>query len=439
MADGPSAITLPVSHHSTSQPSLYQSAISHHSTSQPSLYQSAITLPVSHHSTSQPSAITLPTAQLFYVPVLTRHNNGSGALTVFHLQRLLGVGRATGQDLLQVPWLGHSAAPVDYVGLPVGDKSPVAQCATVCFSLSTAFKLAPLFSSSLISGMFPAITAMCNGVKPSSSAHVISDGMDRRIYSAHLVSVFSAQWFSSSIISGLTYMAPFPTVCGHAEVLDVLLENGAELDVPDKHHAFPVHYAAQMVTSSGASQMILKTLLSNSVSVEAEDKDKRTPIIWAASAGSSQACTILVEFGADVNRADKDDLTALHCASSRGQTACVETLVKNCNADLDPVDKNQCTPLFYAATLGHIECLKKLLDLGADSSRTDTRGRTVAHCAVVSGSTEALQVLSDYNIDLWTRNLKGDQPIHEAAQSGHIGITSYLSFLLPYRQLSYLV
>ncbi|KAK0050334.1 E3 ubiquitin-protein ligase Topors [Biomphalaria pfeifferi] len=221
-------------------------------------------------------------------------------------------------------------------------------------------------------------------------------------------------------------VAHWATVCGHADVLDVLLENGAELDVPDKHHAFPVHYAAQMVTSSGASQMILKTLLSNSVSVEAEDKDKRTPIIWAASAGSSQACTILVEFGADVNRADKDDLTALHCASSRGQTACVETLVKNCNADLDPVDKNQCTPLFYAATLGHIECLKKLLDLGADSCRTDTRGRTVAHCAVVSGSTEALQVLSDYNIDLWTRNLKGDQPIHEAAQSGHIDILLYL-------------
>ncbi|KAH9502797.1 hypothetical protein Btru_069850 [Bulinus truncatus] len=95
-------------------------------------------------------------------------------------------------------------------------------------------------------------------------------------------------------------------------------------------------------------------------------------------------------------------------------------------ANMDPVDKNQCTPLFYAATLGHLDCLKMLLDLGADSNHTDTRGRTVVHCAVVSGSTEALQMLSEYNIDLWSRNVKGDQPIHEAAQSGHIDILVYL-------------
>ncbi|CAL1530405.1 unnamed protein product, partial [Lymnaea stagnalis] len=229
-------------------------------------------------------------------------------------------------------------------------------------------------------------------------------------------------------------VAHWATVCGHSDVLDVLLENGAELSTPDKHQAYPIHYAAQMNSKIGiedsskidGSQLILKTLLKNKVSPESEDKDKRTPIIWAASAGNDEACRILVESGADVNRADKDDLTALHCAASRGHASCVTTLIKHCQAEVDPVDKNQCTPLFYATTLGHIGCIRVLLDLGADIKHTDTRGRTIGHCATVSGSTDALQVLREYKVDLWARNLKGDQPIHEASQSGHIEVVRYL-------------
>lgn len=36
-------------------------------------------------------------------------------------------------------------------------------------------------------------------------------------------------------------------MCGHSDVLNVLLENGADLNTPDKHHAYPIHYAAQMM------------------------------------------------------------------------------------------------------------------------------------------------------------------------------------------------
>ena len=90
-------------------------------------------------------------------------------------------------------------------------------------------------------------------------------------------------------------------MCGHSTVLDVLLEYGADLSVADKHKAYPVHYAAQMTRnpgeaeeeSSGSEQSdasvgytkLLKKLLDNKVSPEVRDKDERTPIIWAASAG----------------------------------------------------------------------------------------------------------------------------------------------------------
>ena len=38
---------------------------------------------------------------------------------------------------------------------------------------------------------------------------------------------------------------PF-TVCGELEILDLLLEAGANPSTPDIHGAYPVHYAAQM-------------------------------------------------------------------------------------------------------------------------------------------------------------------------------------------------
>ena len=83
-----------------------------------------------------------------------------------------------------------------------------------------------------------------------------------------------------------------------------------------------------------------------------------------------------MQAGADVDAFDKDGLSALHCAASRGHAECVRTLVSACKARVDPVDKNQCTPLFYATTLGHDQCVKVLLELGASPNHSDTRGRT---------------------------------------------------------------
>lgn len=73
---------------------------------------------------------------------------------------------------------------------------------------------------------------------------------------------------------------------------------------------------------------------------------------------------------------DKDGLTALHCAASRGHAKCVEALVNLCGAQPDHVDDNGCSALHYAATLGHADATALLLRLGADPNRQDRKGRT---------------------------------------------------------------
>ena len=78
---------------------------------------------------------------------------------------------------------------------------------------------------------------------------------------------------------------------------------------------------------------------------------------------------------ASVSSVDKDGLTSLHCAASRGHHDCIETLATLCGAEVDVADNNGCSSLFYAVTLGHADCAEFLLKAGADCNKQDRKGR----------------------------------------------------------------
>ncbi|XP_037086519.1 ankyrin homolog [Pollicipes pollicipes] len=223
------------------------------------------------------------------------------------------------------------------------------------------------------------------------------------------------------------------TVCGELGLLDVLLEAGANASTPDIHGAYPIHYAAQMcgpnsemATDVRVGLLALRRLLAAGVDVHVVDHDGRQPLLWAASAGSSDALVSLVNAGASVAAADKDGLTALHCAASRGHTDCIDTLVTLCGADVDVMDSNGCTALFYAVTLGHADCTELLLRSGAEPNRQDRKGRTPAHCGAAKGQIETVKMLARYSASLGIRNVRGDLPLHEAVRSGRKELVRWL-------------
>ena len=148
--------------------------------------------------------------------------------------------------------------------------------------------------------------------------------------------------------------------------------------------------------------------------------------MWAASSGGSDAILTLVNAGANVEAVDKDGLTALHCASSRGHHDCVETLVGLCGSEVDATDINGSTPLFYAVTLGHTECAALMLSYGADPNRQDRKGRTPAHCGATKGQLETLKILASNHADLWLTNVRGDLPLHEGVHSGRKELVRWL-------------
>ena len=119
--------------------------------------------------------------------------------------------------------------------------------------------------------------------------------------------------------------------------------------------------------------MVLRKLLTRGADPNVLDKDLRSPILWAASAGSVDAYLALVNYGAKNDSVDKDGLFALHCAASRGHKECLSILISLCGADVNAVDGNGCTALFYTVTLGYLQCTELLLEFGALPDTRDQR------------------------------------------------------------------
>ncbi|XP_035449672.2 ankycorbin isoform X2 [Spodoptera frugiperda] len=225
------------------------------------------------------------------------------------------------------------------------------------------------------------------------------------------------------------------TVCGEVGALRAVLASGADAATPDQHGGYPLHYAAQMCgapaatdhQTRGAALEVLRALVKEGgASVDVRDADGRTPLLWAASAGSAAAVLALHQAGAKVDDADRDGLTALHCAAARGHTEALETLVGLCGARVDVADSHGCTPLHYAAALGHADATSALLQHGADSHRQDRRGRSPAHTAAAKGQIETVRILGARGANLWLRNSKGDLPLHEAVASGRRELVKWL-------------
>ncbi|XP_072930007.1 uncharacterized protein [Epargyreus clarus] len=225
------------------------------------------------------------------------------------------------------------------------------------------------------------------------------------------------------------------TVCGEVGALRAVLAAGADAATPDQHGGYPLHYAAQMCgapaatdhQSRGAALEVLRALVKEGgARVEVRDADGRTPLLWAASAGSAAAVLALHQAGARVDDADRDGLTALHCAAARGHTEALETLVGLCGARVDVADSHGCTPLHYAAALGHADSTSALLVHGADAHRQDRRGRSPAHTAAAKGQIETVRILGARGANLWLRNSKGDLPLHEAVASGRRELVKWL-------------
>jgi ankyrin repeat protein len=144
------------------------------------------------------------------------------------------------------------------------------------------------------------------------------------------------------------------------KVKEIIDRDPNEINVQDAQGFTPLHLA------SGKGHIeIVEFLLNHGADIELEIFNGVTPLMLAAQYVTNETIKTLLEHGAKVNHKDESGRTALHNAAAYNGKEIMNLLISY-GADVNARDKHQSTPLHQAAMLNNIEAAKALVEHGAD-------------------------------------------------------------------------
>ncbi|XP_061555668.1 caskin-1 isoform X3 [Phycodurus eques] len=192
---------------------------------------------------------------------------------------------------------------------------------------------------------------------------------------------------------------------GNMELITLLLESQAAVDIRDQKGMRPLHYAAWQ----GKAEP-MKTLLKSGSSVNIQSDEGQIPLHLSAQHGHYDVSEMLLQHQSNPCIVDNAGKTPLDLACEFGRVGVVQLLLSSnmCAALLEPkkgdtTDPNGTSPLHLAAKNGHIDIIRLLIQSGIDINR-QTKAGTALHEAALCGKTEAVRLLLESGINATVRN-----------------------------------
>ncbi|KAK6329625.1 hypothetical protein TWF730_006173 [Orbilia blumenaviensis] len=201
---------------------------------------------------------------------------------------------------------------------------------------------------------------------------------------------------------------------------ELLARQGADLESKN------VHSTTLWVAADGGHEEVVKLLLNKGADLEVKSGYKKTTALWiAADKGHEEIVKLLLNKGADLEAKRNDGCTPLYAAAERGHEKIVKLLLSK-NADLEAKRFDICTPLHTAVRYGHEEVVKLLLNKGADLEAKEYDDNTPLHTAVEQGHEEVVKLLLNKNADLEAKRWDGNTPLHAAVERGNEKVVKML-------------
>eukprot|EP01100_Stratorugosa_tubuloviscum_P007291 TRINITY_DN304_c0_g3_i3.p1 TRINITY_DN304_c0_g3~~TRINITY_DN304_c0_g3_i3.p1 ORF type:complete len:1454 (+),score=867.69 TRINITY_DN304_c0_g3_i3:46-4407(+) len=215
---------------------------------------------------------------------------------------------------------------------------------------------------------------------------------------------------------------------GDTEIVQMLLDSGADFTLQDKEGGTPLHKAAYKGNTAA-----LKLLLDRGAPLDKRDVRQCTPLFNAAYNGHVRCVELFlerrnaIEIQQMIDLPDSQDRTPLHASACFGHWECTSLLVKS-KANLNVRDKDGLTPLHLAAFNGSQLSMALLLDGGADVTIASNDGILAIHYAAYNGWLGTVHWLLERKSPIDAVDNRGATPLHYAAACNHWEVVSYLLF-----------
>lgn len=145
---------------------------------------------------------------------------------------------------------------------------------------------------------------------------------------------------------------------GNLDVLQLLLDNGVDLNEATQGKKRPIHFAAER-----GHDLCLSWLLLHGADIESKDISWQTPLHKAAAGGHVEAVRVLLGNSANLGAEDRLGRLPLHLAAKNGRMDTALVLL-DCGSDVNAKDRKGHTPLFFAKEASHPHVIELLQNRG---------------------------------------------------------------------------
>ncbi|KAK6494429.1 hypothetical protein HHUSO_G1000 [Huso huso] len=228
---------------------------------------------------------------------------------------------------------------------------------------------------------------------------------------------------------------------GRKDVVEHLLQNGANVHARDDGGLIPLHNAC----SFGHAEVV-SLLLCQGADPNSRDNWNYTPLHEAAIKGKIDVCIVLLQHGADPNIRNTDGKSALDLAdpsakavltgeykkdelleaARSGNEEKLMALLTPLNVNCHASDGRKSTPLHLAAGYNRVRIVQLLLQHGADVHAKDKGGLVPLHNACSYGHYEVTELLLKHGACVNAMDLWQFTPLHEAASKNRVEVCSLL-------------